>query len=167
MSISPMTGIDSDALNVVNMMDQALETVISAYQSYSVPLPERQYWTVGQVAVDCEQLTIALLQLYLGTPGDQATSPQRCHVPRSATFLITVARQIPVVGQNGRPPTADKITDAAKISAVDAWVLSQSINGFDQWDESGFGLGVIATVDIPPPEGGYQTVNMTVIMAVP
>jgi hypothetical protein len=37
----------------------------------------------------------------------------------------------------------------------------------DQWDDSGYGLGVIATVDSPSAEGGFQTVNMQITMAIP
>jgi hypothetical protein len=43
----------------------------------------------------------------------------------------------------------------------------QSINQLDQWDETGYGVGVIATLDTPEPEGGFQTVTMQITMAVP
>jgi hypothetical protein len=45
--------------------------------------------------------------------------------------------------------------------------MMESINALDMWDSTGFGVGVIATVDVPPPEGGFQTVNMQITMAVP
>jgi hypothetical protein len=38
---------------------------------------------------------------------------------------------------------------------------------FDMWDQSGYGLGVIATVEITPPEGGFQSVTMNLTLAVP
>ena len=89
-------------------------------------------------------------------------------MPRSVVVLITVARLIPVVSTGGRPPAAVAIEDAARISAIDAWILLQSINDLDQWDESsGFGLGTIGTLEIPPPEGGYQLVTLQLTMAVP
>jgi hypothetical protein len=68
---------------------------------------------------------------------------------------------------NGRPPASDKLQEASQISAIDAYVMAQSVNLFDQWDTGSFGLGVIATVDIPPPEGGFQVVNMQLTMAIP
>jgi len=162
-----ISGVSEDALNMVNMMDGILERVISVFESYAVPLPSRRYWTVGQSAIDCEQLTMALVQGYLGRPGDQQSQPQKCNMPRSATVLITIAREIPVVSINGRPPTAQSITDGAKISAVDAWVFLESLNLMDQWDGVGFGVGVIGSVDIPPPEGGFQLVTMTLTLAIP
>jgi hypothetical protein len=44
----------------------------------------------------------------------------------------------------------------------------ESVNQFDSWAGAGaFGLGVIATVDVEPPEGGFQNTRMTITMAVP
>jgi hypothetical protein len=150
------------------MLDDLLDGVVSTFQSYSVPLPTRQYWTVGQISVDCEQLAIALIQGYIGPPGDQASQPQKCISPRTAVVLISLSREIPVVSVNGRPPAPEKITDGAKISAIDTWVLLQSINVFDQWNgQYGYGLGVIGTVEVSPPEGGFQTVSLQLTMAIP
>jgi hypothetical protein len=159
--------VSSDALNLKEMMDGVLERVQTVFQSYNVPLPSRQYWTMGQPAIDCEQLVVSFAQMYLGTPGDQATTPQRCHVPRTATINIMLTRQIPTVGQNGKAPSAGKIEEGSYSSSIDAWVLMQSINDLDQWDDTGYGLGVIATLDMIGPEGGFVSVNMQLTMAVP
>ena len=167
MGIVSVADVSEEALNVNNLLQNVLSTIVSKFESYNVPLPNRQYWTVGQAAIDCEQLSVSLIQLYLGAPGDQASLPQKCNMPRSAVMTIVLAREIPVVGTNGRPPTAEKISEGAEISAVDAWVLMQSINELDQWEPGSFGLGTIATVDIPAPEGGFQAVTMQLTMAVP
>jgi hypothetical protein len=167
MPIVDITNVDDEALNIVALMNGVLQRVVSTFNSYNVPLPTRQYWTVGQQAVDCEQLTVTLVQIYLGAPGDQASSPQRCTQPRTAVMTVSVSRAIPVVGQNGRPPSADKLEEAAAVSAIDAYILMLSLNTLDMWEEGGFGVGVIATADIPPPEGGFQTVNMQLTMAIP
>jgi hypothetical protein len=88
-------------------------------------------------------------------------------MPRTAVMTVTVAREIPVIGQNGRPPSADKISQAAQISAIDAYTLMQAINLLDVWDEGGPGPGVIATADIGEPQGGFQTVSLQLTMAIP
>jgi hypothetical protein len=159
--------VSEDALALKEMLDGVVERVGTIYQSYNVPLPARRYWTFGTPIVDCEQMVVAVQQLYLGPPGDQASRPQRCNVPRTVVMNIMVARAVPIVGQNGRPPTAEQIEKAGYISAVDSWVLMQSINLLDQWDEVGFGAGVIATLEAPSAEGGYQVINLQVTMAVP
>lgn len=167
MAIVDISGISEDVTSIVDFLDNVLQRVVDTFESAHVPLPARQYWTVGQAAIDCEQLVITLIQIYLGPPGDQASSPQRCNVPRTAVMSVTIAREIPVVGQNGRPPSAEKISQAAQISAIDAYTLMQAINLLDVWEDGGFGLGVIATADIAEPQGGFQTVNLQLTMAIP
>ena len=166
-SLYDVSNVDPDALNLKNMMDQVLEKVTSVFTSYGVPLPSRCYWTMGNPAIDCEQLVVSFIQMYLGTPGDQASTPQRCHMPRTAVLAISIAREVPVVGVNGRPPSAEKIEAGSALSAVDAWVLMESMKSFDPWDSDGLGLGVIATVDAPTVEGGFQLVNMQLSVVVP
>jgi hypothetical protein len=162
-----ISGVSEDALNLKEMMEGVLERVQNIYQSYNVELPNRRYWTMGQPAIDCEQLVVSFAQMYLGAPGSQVSEPQRCHVPRSATLNISVSRETPVVGQNGRPPSPEKLEMAASWAAIDAWVLMEGIKLLDQWDETGYGVGVIATLESPAPEGGFQTVTLQVTMAVP
>jgi hypothetical protein len=43
----------------------------------------------------------------------------------------------------------------------------ETIREFDMWDDTGYGLGVIATLDVSAPEGGFQTTVMNITMAVP
>lgn len=167
MATIDVLGIDEEALNLKEMLDGVLDRVETTFQSYNVSLPSRRYWTMGAPAIDCEQVTVSLVQMYLGAPGAQVSAPQRCNVPRSATLNVSISRETPVVGANGRPPSPDKIEQAASLAAIDAWVLMQSINQLDQWDETGYGVGVIATLDSPEPEGGFQTVTMQITMAVP
>jgi hypothetical protein len=166
MGITNISEVDEEATRVVDFLDEVLSRIEATFQSYNIPLPSRRYWTVGQPALDCEQLVLTLIQIYLGPPGDQASQPYRCNQPRTAVMSVMVSREIPVVGQNGRPPTAEKIKEASQISAIDAYALMSSINSLDTWEPGGYGLGVIATADISPPEGGFQTVSMQLTMAI-
>lgn len=161
------SGVLESATNLRDMMNGVLERVEAVFQSYNVGLPKRCYWTMGQPAIDCEQLVVSFVQMYLGPPGAQVGDPQRCHVPRSATLNIQIARQTPIVGQNGRPPSPASIQTASETLAFDSWVLMESINQLDQWDDAGYGIGVIATLESSAPEGGFQTTTMTITMAVP
>ncbi len=167
MGIVDISEVSEDALNICNMLDGILARVVTTFNSYNVPLPTRRYWTVGQSSIDCEQLTVTLVQTYLGSPGNEISEPRRCTAPRTAVVLVTVAREIPTVSVNGRPPTSATIEEAAQISAIDTWVLLQSINLLDMWEEGGYGIGVIGTVETPPPEGGFQLVVLQLTMAIP
>lgn len=160
--------VDSAAKNLALLMQGVLDSVINTYASYTMPIPTRRYWTLGSPSVDCEQVVVSMLQMYIGSPGDEATQPRRCNDPRSATLIVSVSRGVPVVGVNGRPPAADDIQAFSEISAYDAWILLDSSRALDQWATGGSsGLGVIATVETNPPEGGFQTVTMTITVAVP
>lgn len=168
MALPNVTGVSNDAKNLANLMQDVLNRVINVYQSYDMPLPARRYWNIATPVVDCEQLVVSMIQMYVGTPGDEATEPRRCTDPRSVTLNISVSREVPIVQQNGQPPLADDIQAAAVVAAYDAWILMESINQFDSWATNGpFGMGVIATVDSAPPEGGFQTTRMTITMVVP
>jgi len=167
MAIYDLRDVSADSLNLKSMMEGVLERVQTVFQSYNVELPSRCYWSMSQPAVDCEQLVVSFLQMYLGPPGAQIGEPQRCNVPRSATLLVSISRNTPIVGQNGRPPSPDKIELASSVQAIDAWVMMESINLLDQWDDLGYGIGVVATLEAGPPEGGFQTTVMTITMAIP
>lgn len=160
--------VDASAKNLALLLQGVLDSVISTYASYTMPLPGRRYWTLGTPSVDCEQVVVSMLQMYIGSPGDEATTPRRCNDPRSATLIVSVSREVPVVGPSGKAPSADNIQDFSEISAYDAWILLDSSRALDQWATGGsFGLGVIATVETGTPEGGFQTVVMTITVAVP
>ena len=168
MAIVNTSGVSDDAKNVANLLQEVLNRVITVFDSFNMPLPSRRYYTFGMPAVDCEQIVVSLIQIYLGTPGDEIGVPRRCNDPRSATMEIGISRAVPITQQNGQAPLADDIQDAAYVCALDAWVLAESINQLDSWNEDGYpGLGVIATVNANAPEGGFTTTRMTITMAIP
>lgn len=163
-----LLSVSDEAKNLAVFMQEVLDRVISSYESYNMPLPGRRYWTLGEPVIDCEQLVVSFVQLYLGSPGDEQTSPRRCHDPKTAVINIQVARPIPITQQNGQPPRADDIQNAAIVSAYDAWILMDSVNLFDTWSEFGsFGLGVISSVEVSSVQGGFQAVTMNLTMAIP
>lgn len=167
MAIVDISGVSAGALNLKNLMDGVLEKTIDVFEEYNVPLPTRRFWTVGEPAIDCEQLVVSFIQTYLGLPGNQASEPQRCQSPRSVVLTISISREIPVVGVNGKAPTGDKIEEASRIAVVDAWMFMELINKLDQWEPGEFGLGVIATADSSGFDGGFQTTAMQLTMVVP
>lgn len=167
-----LEGIDSDrayeARSLVRMLDKLLVDLVAGFENYGITLPGRRYWTLGTPAADCEQVVISLVQTYIGPPGDEATSPQRCDAARSATVTIQVIRCVPVISPRGAAPTPDQIQTASEALAVDLWVTLDLISALDQWDSMGGpGLGVIATGEAGEPQGGFQGVTVTLTMAVP
>lgn len=167
MPITSISSVDENALNLVQLLGGVLERAVAGFESYNVPLPARRYWVMGQPSIDCEQLVVSFIQMYLGPPGDEASRPQRCNSPRTAVLQVSVARSIPTISSHGKAPAAEKIQEGSEISAVDAWTLMQIAADLDGWDDAGFGLGVISTVEAPIAEGGLQVVNMQLTLGVP
>jgi hypothetical protein len=167
MPITYINNVNNEALNLKTFMDRVLDKIVETYAQYNVPLPTRQFWTMGDPAIDCEQLCVSFVQMYLGLPGDEASQPQRCTQPRTAVLTVFLSREIPVVGSNGKAPTADKIQEGSQIAAVDAWMFMELINKLDQWEPGEFGMGVIATAEAATAEGGFQTMRMQISMVVP
>ena len=159
--------VSEDAKHLKVFLDKVLQTVVQKYEDYGMPVPARRYWTIGLAPVDCEQLVVSFQQMYLGAPGAQASAPQKTEAPRTATFSISVARAVPSGGQNGGAPSVPSLTKAATVAAYDSWILIESAASFDQWEEGGYGMGVIATVDTLQPEGGFQVVTLSCTTSVP
>ena len=159
--------VSEDAKHLKVFLERVLETVVAQYEAYGMPAPLRRYWTIGLPPVDCEQLVVSFQQMYLGAPGAQASAPQKCEAPRTATFSVSVARPVPSGGQNGAAPGVPSLIKAATVAAYDAWILLESAAALDQWEEGGYGMGVIATVDTLQPEGGFQVVTLSCTASVP
>jgi hypothetical protein len=167
MTMQDLSSVSDNAKALEELMYTVLEKIEAVYQSYNMPIPSRRYWTFSQPVIDCDQLVVSFVQMYLGPPGGEIAEPRRCNDPRSAILEISVSREIPVAQANGAPPTAETILQGNRASAYDAWILMESAAQLDTWETSGFGLGVIATIQTEPPEGGFQTVVLTLTLAVP
>jgi hypothetical protein len=168
MSTVDISNVSDDAKALSEFLQEVLDRTVNIYDSYSLPVPSRRYWTMADPVVDCEQLVVSFIQMYIGAPGDEATTPRRCMDPRSATIHIQVARAVPTVGNSGKAPSAEVIQENSRIQAYDAWVLLQGAADLDAWASSGgFGIGVIATVETAEPQGGFQSTTMTLTTGIP
>lgn len=157
----------TEAKSIATMLQGVLDQVVAQYEAIPLPLPDRRYWTLQQPAADCEQVVVSFMQAYIGPPGDEASTPQRCNSPRSAALQVQVIRCIPTMGPKGKAPSAQQIQDGSEQLAMDAYVLLDIAGELEQWDPIGFGLGVIATVSADEPMGGYQAVTLNITMAIP
>lgn len=168
MPITSVAGVSTNALSLKDLMEAVVNRLVDRFEYHNVPLPTKQYWKVGAPVIDCEQLVLAVDQIYIGLPGQEATLPMRCNSPRSVVFRAFLARQIPLPDNRGNEPSAAIQQQASEISAVDMWVLLDAVANLDGWDFVGaFGMGVIANVTVEEPQGGFQVVTATFTMAIP
>lgn len=169
MSITPVDEETAyNARSLVRMLDGTLTRVVGVFEQAGITLPTRRYWSLGQPAWDCEQVVVSLVQAYIGPPGDEASTPQRCDGVKSAAISVQVVRCIPTVGPSrGKPPTDLQLQEAAEQLAIDAYVLLDAAADLDQWAPGYPSLGVIATVDMNDAMGGFQAVTLNVTSAIP
>lgn len=150
---------------VVTFMEKVLQTVVDEFTAEGVPLPDRRYITFALPAADCAQVTVALQQLYLGSPGLPASEPTPCSSPTTAVLRVEILREVPVPGdRNLSPPVAD-LAASAQQQIHDAEILLLSVSKMcgAEWGS----MGVFADVVMGQEQGMYAGPAMTLTAGVP
>jgi hypothetical protein len=148
---------------VVTLLDTVLEGIIDFYRQESTPLPDKRYWAIGDVSADCEQLTVTLVQTYLGLPGTESFDPVTCNSPRTAVIGIQILRKVPVVGPTGKNvPTSTSIQELSVGPAIDAWMLMDALAAIDIFNSQ-----VVLSINAVAPQGGLHGIIATYAMQIP
>lgn len=145
------------------LMQAVLDSIVAKFEEEGVDLPDRRYLATGATAHDCEQLTVSFVQMYLGTPGDPAESPQRCDSPRSVVLSVQLVRCLPTTPPRASGPQPAAISGMTERQTQDAWLLMDGAFGPIQnlW------LDVLADVTVTDPQGQYQAIVLNLTVAVP
>ena len=150
---------------VVAFMEKVLQTVVDEFAAAGVALPDRRYITFGLPAADCAQVTVALQQLYLGTPGLPATEPTPCSAPTTAVLRIEVLRPVPIPSGSDLSPPIAAMEASAEQEILDAEIMLQSVS--KMCGASWGGMGLFADVTMGTEQGAYAGPVMTVTAGVP
>lgn len=108
-----------------------LGLIVDAAADEGVTLPSRRYVAAGAAggeAHDCEQVTVALVQLGSGLAVQQADLSGRTGDPASAglpsaALRAEIVRLHPALDDDGNPPTAGALNTAGVAAMVDAALL--------------------------------------------
>jgi hypothetical protein len=141
-------------------MDKALQAAVDSLTAAGQDVPDRRYKTFGQTVWDCEQLTITMIQAYLGDPGDQAVGPQMCDGPRSGVFQMELVRCVPS-GYNAKTKTApnpEQFNEKTEGWARDAWALLDVPRYLADYHTA------IADVSITEPQGGFLAIVLNLVV---
>lgn len=115
------------------------ESIESYFTQAGVSLPERRFVAMGDVASQswdsCEQLTINLTRIYLGTPGEGEATPQasNCELALAGNFVVQLVRCVPtakVIGRTGKHLGNVEVEDieaSALVQAIDAQLLLEAV----------------------------------------
>lgn len=161
MTIAPVDpAVDYNA--VAALLQDVLQAVNDTWIEAGIDLPARQYIHLGAAAMDCEQVTVQLLQVFLGSPGVPPGTAVKCESVRSAMIRINIIRKAPTLGQRGQVPDADALSDAAITFSRDLWLLLTAISKLDR-----VGGGVLADVEPIDPQGGYAGAGLNLTITIP
>jgi hypothetical protein len=105
-----------------------LAACVAALNLTATGAPTRVYVADGPVALDCEQVTVHFASIGQAdtSPSSPALQPARRAVTASvgvAGMIVTATRCVPVVSQEGRPPSASAIEASARVIAADGWAI--------------------------------------------
>ena len=159
-----------ESAGVFVLLHDILAAVEACYDDTHVPLPERRLVAASTQPVDCEQLVVSFGQLYLGLPGDEAQQPVRCDSAMTVVAEVALTRCVAKPSASRtmvRAATPEHLAESAQLVLRDAFLLLACGRYMDFWDPFGPGMGVIATVDVADPTGGYQTTTLTITGALP
>lgn len=157
--------MSADDSFVVAFMERVLQAVVDEFTAAGVDLPGRRYITFGTPAADCAQLTVALQQIYLGSPGLPAQEPTPCNAMTSAVIRVELLRQVPVPGERETSVPVDSLTASAHEQIYDAEILLGSVSKMcgPAWGS----LGLFADVTMGIEQGAYAGPVMMITAGVP
>lgn len=154
----------------------ALESIVDVAERNGVVLPTRQIIYVSTVPKDCEQVAVSVGTYGFGRPGDPMPGPDvnRCWYPTSVTLTAEITRCVPEnnkVRPMGRYatgmvelPSNTAMEEHAEVVMRDMMVLLEAANIASNHPVPG--TGTEASVMPADPQGGYQSVFLTLTMQV-
>lgn len=144
-----------DLRTLVLMGQDLMQRVLSCFTSQGVIAPTRQIVYMAPIPVDCEQVAV----LFSGwTPMPPWDGLEHCDAYRwVGNFTVSISRCTPAIGaKSGKiAPTPDSMLQAAQIASADAEVLLCTVASLDE-------IGPEIELLTPAPQGGFQTVELTV-----
>ena len=143
-----------DPRTLVLMGQDLMARTLSCFASQGVVPPDRHLVYMAPVPADCEQVVVLFSGWEPMPPWDGLT---HCDNYRwVADFSIAVTRCTPaIIGKGKTAPTTDQMFKAAEIASADAEVLICVISSLDE-------IGPTVQILTPAPQGGMQTVELTV-----
>lgn len=119
-----------------------------------VELPERRIIYPSPVPVDCAQVAVVLLGWQPTVQNDTYVSCQR--FKWAGNFAVQITRCTPAVSRRrSELPAAQDMIEAARIASDDSDILVELVRSFTE-------IGPEMALQLAAPDGGFQTVQLTV-----
>lgn len=109
-----------------DLAEATLTALVAGWPDDAQPLPDRQYVSDGTVVWDCESLVVIVNSTF-GTDSDVAVEQiiqmGMGFALRAAQIGVLLLRCVPVVNDEGEPPTAEEIDGSANVILRDSIAL--------------------------------------------
>jgi hypothetical protein len=143
-------------VTLFTMAEALMARLVGAMTSVGVSVPARQVLYMSPIPADCEQIAV-MFSGYAPQPPWDGVYP--CQVPMwMGQFSIAITRKCTpaMPTKAGAAPSAVAMTEAAQMASDDAEALLALANGLEG------GLGPEFLLETPPPQGGMQSVVMSI-----
>lgn len=155
--MAPLPSVPGDFSGSTGPFDEAqklLDYVIQAATESNAIIPSKQYVTAGQEVDECEQVVATLLAVQAGLPSSPTPGPTaivNCALMWRVTIDVSITRCVPIMSDDGSPPSAASLEQAAQVTAMDTFLLQTAgdLRAAEQWG------AVAVTLTYPIPTGGY------------
>lgn len=98
-----------------------------ALEGQATDPPARQYVANGQVAIDGEQLVVAVEQVRTGMPGVPTLLPLSVATTVTADLVVHLYRCVPQSDEDGDPPGAEALDASAEQILTDGTILTDTV----------------------------------------
>lgn len=111
--------------HVHDIAEELLAAAVTVLSDAGIDPPTRQFVAAGEVADECDSLTVALTEITQGLPGLPTTNIEPWSYAFTGSYQLRIVR---CVTQEDRGPlNPDDLTADAEETYSDAWVLVQGL----------------------------------------
>ncbi len=149
---TPMVG------GLYEMAQELLSRIVDSAARLGTALPERRFVYASPVPADCPQVCVLMIGWTPTVVWDNFISCQT--FKWAGQFSLVITRKCPALpGREGQAPPAASMNASGRISSDDADILVGVVQGLGE-------IGPEMTLLVGAPEGGLQSVELTVTLPV-
>ena len=155
--MAPLPSVPPEFTGTTGPFEEAeklLNYVVQAAAESNAPIPTKQYVTAGQAVDECEQVVATILVTQAGLPNSPTPGPtdiSNCHIMWRVVVDLDITRCVPIMSDDGTPPSAAALEQAAQVCVMDTYLLQKAgeFRAAEQWG------AVSCLISYPIQTGGY------------
>lgn len=145
----------SGTFDLFGFASKFLDLVQEQLTDMGVSVPDRVYVAPAlDLAFDCEQLTVHLARIISNFQGQDTPYPVVTHAKlrKSAELFVTLVRCVPVMNDDGSPPSVDALQAAAGVQVNDMSCLRRAVEQIEHQH-------LLLPINVPATVGPAQSIG--------